>query len=363
MSGSRDRAELPTSLRLHRWLSEDPAWKSRPWSWRAMQRWLATWGSLNRTLGTGLAAQDPQAELQDPLMIVGPWRSGTTVLHELLSEATGLATPRSWQCMNACAFTLGKPPSSAWSRLRPMDTLEVHNNSPQEDEFALLTLGEASTYRAFLLPHRISEMTPLLTQDFWSERPQWQAAWEGFLRGVLHTTPSPLQPLLLKSPNHTYRLRSIVQRFPRVRLVWAMRDPVDVFQSNRKMWGAMFGMYGLSEPQRGALDRFLVNAIINAADAVTWCAQSMPREQLVAVSFDDLLVDPAAVISTACSRLGLQTDGHKLRQAIARLGTSRQERYGEPLPAGATHAIEALRLAYTRASASHGIDCVEPNRL
>src|SRR5580693_155514 len=44
---------------------------------------------------------------QDPVFILGLWRSGTTALHELLTAATDWVTPQTWQCFapSTCFLT------------------------------------------------------------------------------------------------------------------------------------------------------------------------------------------------------------------------------------------------------------------
>lgn len=159
--------------------------------------------------------------------------------------------------MNACAFQLGRPAPNGAALARPMDGLEIRADSPQEDEFALLTLGVDSAYRAFWMPQPLGELMHTLDPAWWQANPQWLEPWEAFLRGVLRKTPDARQPLILKSPNHTYRLPAIARRFPRVHATWMARPAARVFFSNRKMWHMMFAMHGLpgSAVDDAALDR------------------------------------------------------------------------------------------------------------
>ena len=107
-SGAWTTLALSDSL-LH-WLRGDPAWNDIPWLARASLRWQARLGSMNLRLSHATAAQHAPVPLVAPVLVVGPWRSGTTVLHQLLAAATGWPTPRTWQCMNGCAFALTSRP-------------------------------------------------------------------------------------------------------------------------------------------------------------------------------------------------------------------------------------------------------------
>ncbi|MDP2006317.1 MAG: sulfotransferase [Rubrivivax sp.] len=316
---------------LLRWLAADPQWRQLPLAWRTGATWRAAWGSLNTQLSARLstaALGEGVALPPDPLLIVGPWRSGTTVMHELLVAATGGTTPQTWQCMNAAAFQLGGAPRTGVALARPMDGLEIRADSPQEDEFALLTLGVPSAYRAFLMPHRLDELADTLDPAFWLARPEWLLAWETFLRGVWRSTPSARAPLILKSPNHSFRLPSILERFPAARVLWMARPAADVFHSNRKMWQAMFATHGLTAlGDAAALDRFLAIALQRAAELLRWCQRTLPPRQFSMAAQAKLRTDPEATTRAVLAALDLRADG-QLEDTLARIRKGRVEQHG-----------------------------------
>lgn len=340
----------PTTLQLTtpllRWLAADSQWRQLPLTWRAGAAWRATWGSVNARLSARMSATiaaESTAPLPDPLLIVGPWRSGTTVMHELLVAATGGIAPQTWQCMNAATFQIGKAPRVGVALARPMDGLEIRADSPQEDEFALLTLGVPSAYRAFLMPHRLGELTDTLNPDWWMAHPEWIAAWEGFLRGVMSNSGSTRLPLILKSPNHTFRLPAILTRFPAARVVWMARPASDIFLSNRKMWRAMFAAHGLTAlSDLAALDGFLATALERAADVLHWCRKTLPPRQFALVTHASLRSRPEAVTRSVLAALDLRADV-QLADALARIEQGRVEQHrGATLPAPAATACAAL---------------------
>lgn len=343
---------LSLSRPLLHWLRQDPAWPRLPAALRAKLAWQAGWGSVNASMARSLAQTAPlQPVLQDPVLIIGPWRSGTTVMHELLAAATGCSTPLTWQCMNACAFQLGTPRAATVALARPMDGLEIRHDSPQEDEFALLTLGAPSAYRAFWMPHRLGELHNTLSPAYWLADANWLPVWEGFLRGVLRSSGAAArQPLILKSPNHTFRLPAILRRFPKARVVWMARSASDVLASNRKMWRAMFDTHGLTAPDHAALDRFLAAALQGAAQVLTWCGHNLPSGQWCVVQHEALLADPQATVRNVCQQLlgGLPIDAAALERAVAGTAKGRIERYAavadlDPLIANAVHELDTAQ--------------------
>lgn len=338
---------LTLSRPLLAWLREDAHWQRLDWRVRAALAWKAGLGSLNARLSE--AQPRPRTDLA-PLLILGPWRSGTTVMHELLTAATGWATPLTWQCMDACAFRLSGAPRQQASIARPMDGLELGALSPQEDEFALLSLGQPSAYRAFWMPHRISELRPTLDPQYWLDHTDWLAPWESFLHAVQGGQPTA-PGLILKSPNHSFRARAILRRFPASKIVWMLRDPVACFHSNRKMWRQMFATHGLSQASDVALDGFLAQAFSYCADELDWARSTLPAGQFSCCTQEALHEQPANEVQRVLSALGLESAGRSamLQEAIARTRSGRVEVYSDALPEVALAAIEKLGEAQRRA--------------
>jgi hypothetical protein len=312
------RPTLALSRPLLDWLREDPRWAQQPLRLRAFLAWRAALGSLNARL----SAQQPTAALRRPLFIAGPWRSGSTVMHELLSAALGWPTPRTWQCLDPCAFRLQKAPRAGVSVARPMDGLELGPLSPQEDEFALLALGVDSAYRAFWQPQRLDELDHTLDPAHWLQA-DWLPSWEAFAGAV----QGEGQRLLLKSPNHSFRLPAVLARFPDAQIVWMLRDGAAVFASNRKMWSQMFATHGLGKPAPGALDRFLAQALARCAELLE--TLNLPSTQLAFCRQEQLQQQPQAEVERLLAQLGLQAqaDSAPLQLALDRVAKGRVEHY------------------------------------
>ena len=150
------------------------------------------------------------------------------------------------------------------------------------------------------------------------------------------------------------RIRSILQRFPKARLVWMSRDPVQVLMSNRKMWSAMFATHGLTQPVPGALDDFLRDALDAAAQTLAWCADKLPPERLVVVAHEALLARPADVVDDIGERLQLPraSSRNALHVALDHVRRGRVERYSQATPAPAEVACSALDAVHRIALAS-----------
>lgn len=333
---------LPMTRPLLHWLRADPRWSELPWSQRSLMTWHAHLGSLNARLSAGL--DGPQA-LPAPVLVLGPWRSGTTVMHELLVAATGYPSPRTWHCMNAPAFRL-RGGSRGEAAPRPMDGLPIGADSPQEDEFALLSLGVDSAYRGFLQPWRLAELRQTLDPAYWLQHAaDWLPAWHGFLRNVAVLEGKAAQAMVLKSPNHSFRLKALLQAHPDCRIVWMCRDPSEVLHSNRKMWTHMMERYALGARDAALLDEFLLLALERCGELIQQVLSGLPPDRMVACAQEDLQQHPEAVVAAICHRLNLPLNPVQLAQARQRLRGGRIEHY----PAmGADPRLAALQQAQAR---------------
>ena len=267
----------------------------------ALLKWHAYWFERNWATTSERLAEAALPE--DPVFILGLWRSGTTLLHELLSAATGWVTPKTWQCFNPSTCFLAGPPRERTIE-RPMDQGRIASHGPQEDEFALLLLGEPSAYRGFIDPRRLRECGTRL----WAGESDPLARWQTFLRGVAAGASTRL---LLKSPNHSFRLALLSERFPRAQFVWIGRHTGEVLASNAKMWRAMIDRYGLWGCPSGELEGFLEDMVRACTRVLGEQLRALPKERLLWVDFEALRAEPRAVLRAVLEFLGAEPLGER----------------------------------------------------
>lgn len=340
---------LPAGSELAAWLRSGPRSAAVPRTVLWTYRWRGYWFDNNWRRQEQLhPPRRFEGEAGHKLVFVmGFWRSGTTLLHELLASGPGMAAPRTWQCMNPSAFRIAGEPAAGVRATRPMDAVVVSALSPQEDEFALLARGAPSVYRAWLDPRRWEEALPALEQDTWLSLPAsaWLSDWRTFLGWCM---PEEAARLVIKSPNHVFRLRALQRLWPQARQVWTLRDPVDTWQSNRKMWRAMAERYGLWDGAAQDLDRLIFKALSEYAAALAWAPRTATW-----IDFDRLTNEPAGVLEELIERLGLGTWPNwrsRLEPLLAESAQRRPESYASAaaLPAYAEPVVAYVRGLHRR---------------
>lgn len=312
---------------LAEWIREGGRPARAPPGYGLRLRWHAHWFELNwRAQLARMPAGEPAA---GPLFIIGLWRSGTTVLHELVNACGGWVTPQTWQCFAPSTCFLTGAPARAAAVKRPMDQGLIATEGPQEDEFALLLLGEQSIYRGLIDPRRLLECGTAS----WSDGAGDLERWRRFVRGV---AASGNGRLLLKSPGHTFRIPSLRRLFPRARFIWIGRHPGEVLASNARMWSAMMGVYALWDCPSDIIQRFLREAVRACTAVLEHCLAEMTPEQLLWVDFEALQTDPERVLRQILRFAGGGTDpGERalatdIGRALASVPIHRGERAAMP---------------------------------
>src|SRR5205807_8390888 len=144
-----------------------------------------------------------------PLFIIGHWRTGTTLLHEMLILDERHTYPNTYECFEPNHFLLTERLITHWMPFlmpahRPMDNMAAGWDRPQEDEFALCMMGQPSPYLTIAFPNR----PPQDQEAFTLERlpPRQRRAWkDAFLLYLRQLTFKDPRRLVLKSPTHSCR--------------------------------------------------------------------------------------------------------------------------------------------------------------
>jgi hypothetical protein len=295
--------------------------------------------SISATLQRANArAQLASADCRGAVIVLGYWRSGTTLLHELLSVDPRYTFPTTHACMNPQNFLLSKaPPAGNHPAVtRPMDDMEVRPDSPQEDEFALLALGARSPYEALLVPDRLSEALKLADPEDLApaDNARWQSIFLDFLRGV--AVQGGKRPVILKSPTHGSRVTTLRRLLPDARFVLVVRDPYTNFESVIRMWRRMFETYSLGSipPEDEIREAVMADRPRFEAKLATGTA-GLPDNRFAAVPYESLANNMVVEIEKLYSRLELG-DFAIVRDAVAAEAERRRShRAKAQLPAAA----------------------------
>ncbi|MGO8688205.1 MAG: sulfotransferase family protein [Thermoguttaceae bacterium] len=307
----------------------------------------------------------------DPIFVIGHWRSGTTLLHELLVLDERHTYSDTYACFTPQHFLV-----SGWflrpllkvllPRRRPMDNMAAGWDRPQEDEFALCNMGGRSPYLTMAFPNRppqdqeYFDLEGLLPQA----RERWKRRMVWFLKCITLRHP---QRIVLKSPPHTFRIKALLELFPNARFIHIIRNPYVIFPSTIKLWKCLYRDQGLQVFNGKGLEEHVFETFNRMYEVFERQRRLIPPARLCEVRYEDLVADPIGQMRAVYRELELgefdrvlpairqyfadkadyQTNRFQLAPEqcaeIGRRWRSFIERYGYAAPPGAAGATEAGR--------------------
>lgn len=319
---------------------------------------------------------------EEPVFIIGHWRAGTTLLHELLVQDERHTYATTFECLVPNHFLISEDFATRWLRFllpsrRPMDNMPAGWEHPQEDEFALCNLGMPSPYLTMAFPNHPPQHTEYLTLEGLSERAlrRWKNAFFRFLQQITYRNP---RRIVLKSPAHTCRIRVLLEIFPGARFVHIVRDPFVVFPSTVHLWKKLYERHGLQRPTFAGLEDYVFDTFDRMYDKFENERGLIDPGRLCEVRYEDLVRDPIGEMQTVYEKLdlgdfdqalpaieeylagmeGYETNRYRLspelRDKIARRWESFIRQYGYSCePAGVGLAVSRAARARTAATSAN----------
>jgi omega-hydroxy-beta-dihydromenaquinone-9 sulfotransferase len=181
-------------------------------------------------------AQSPV--VKDPIIIIGHWRTGSTLLHQLMSLDKNLVAPSVFQVSLPDSFLVSEKyyrpvMSSMMSPTRPMDNVKLGFDEPQEDEYALLKLTGDSPLTDVIFHKSKNYFLKSYPDLNPKNSEEWKRAISNFCN-KLHFASN--KRILLKNPFHSMRIRLLLETFPDVKFIHIHRHPYKVIPSTINMW-------------------------------------------------------------------------------------------------------------------------------
>lgn len=244
-----------------------------------------------------------------PVFILGHWRSGTTLLHEYMILDDRFTFADTYACFAPSHFIFSGPfmrpfVSLLMPKKRPMDNMATGLDRPQEDEFALCALGVPSPYLNILFPNNPPICPEYLTLRDISdgERKSWLDRFEWLLKALTVACP---KRVLLKSPPHTARIKTFLERFPDAKFVHIHRNPYTLYPSTYNLWMKLSRIHGVQIPHGKNLEEKVFSDFERMYAAFDEDVKSLGEDQLVDIAFDELTARPVETLEKIYAKLGL----------------------------------------------------------
>jgi len=304
---------------------KDRFWYPRFWDGMTLRAWLKLlkagkyrvapirWAMSLLITGLAIVFNSPFAWLQKliydkkiretelegaPIFIIGHWRSGTTLLHEYMIRDARFSFADTYACfvpehfiMSRC--TLRPIAALLMPKKRPIDNMEAGFDRPQEDEFALASMGLPSPYRNIIFSNNgLNIDTEYLTLRNVSaeDRKTWLDGLDIFLKAL--TFQNPGKRIVLKSPPHTGRIKTLLERYPEAKFIHIHRNPYSIFPSTYNLWMRLSKDEGAQRPTGKGMEDYIFNSLNTMYDAFEEDVKHLPSNQFCDIAFKELTASP-----------------------------------------------------------------------
>jgi len=249
--------------------------------------------------------------LQDPVFIIGFYRSGTTFLHQLLASDPHLGSASTLHVIFP-DLSLGSGLLRSVLRTqvggpRGVDRVVQTTDLPEDDEPALANLTTCAFHhglyfpRSLLLAHRRYVMFEGVGE---AAVESWKDSYFHFVKKL--TFCSSGRRLVLKNPPHAARIPILREMFPDARFIYIHRDPYSLHPSLMHWLEWQLRSRGLQEVDLGEAQTAMMRIYEEVTRKYLKDRDSIPDRRLCEVSFEELEADPLGVAKTIYESLSLE---------------------------------------------------------
>lgn len=241
-------------------------------------------------------------QIEKPIFITGMPRSGSTFLHELLSQDPDNRSPRVWEIM----FPLPAPERDItghdwrvrranmnlwWFRrlapgadevypvraVTPHECLGMHSYTLMSEEF--IATARVPGYEKFL------HATGLRPAYLWQKR---------FLQHL--QSRYPLKRWILKSPDHLSALEELFSVFPDAAIIQTHRNPIDVLKSSMQLVEVLQGLF--ARPDRERIHEREAGLLAETMERSIRFRDQHPElaERFLDLNYSDIVSDPLGTV-------------------------------------------------------------------
>ena len=246
-----------------------------------------------------------------PVFIIGFWRSGTTLLHNLLCKdpdaayTTTLQTvfpnlvlTQSWWLKPVINFFL---PAK-----RPYDNVKMDMDYPQEEDFGLMNLQPLTIYKFFIYP---SEFDAIVDENLFTgqQAPEKVAKWKQAYRNMIAKAVINTggKRYIGKNPCHITRLELLLEMYPDAKFIFIHRHPHKVCESLYHFILSIFPGVQLQDVPESYKRETIVLLYKRIMETYLADRYKIPAENLVELRMDDFLDDIPGNLRSIYEKLDL----------------------------------------------------------
>jgi len=231
----------------------------------------------------------------DPVFIIGHWRTGSTLLHQIMNLDPNLHAPTLFQVAIPNSFLISYPYyrpvfNCVVAKHRPMDMVKLGMDEPQEDEYAIYRLTDTSPLEDLVFPK--SKTYFLLNSDKLDPKNKlnnWKSQVQSyFTKLYFHSNKT----IVSKNPFNSFRIQLLLNIFPQAKFIHIHRHPYDVIPSTIHMWDIVQRQNCLNNNCHCPEIKEVITVMDQLLTSIEQGFQLLPENQKAEIRFEDLEKNP-----------------------------------------------------------------------
>lgn len=240
-----------------------------------------------------------------PLIVLGHFRSGTTLLHNLLAR-----NKEDFHYMNSLplimpnGFLLFKDFEDKLSEIldkedRWVDNIPYRFKDPQEDHIVIAQDTGIGHSLCIVFGRCYNKFKPWYSLEEVSEtvRTTWKNSFIKLLKKLTFLQDKQVKKrILLKSPTHTAKVKLLLEVFPNAQFVYVHREPMRLFLSTAKLFEIFVLKNDVTNISNVELQDYILKQYNFFFKQYTATKELIPKGNLVELAYDDVSKDKLATM-------------------------------------------------------------------
>ncbi|HEX5420521.1 MAG TPA: sulfotransferase [Gammaproteobacteria bacterium] len=255
--------------------------------------------------------QVPDVERQTidaPVFIIGLPRTGTTLLHGLMSQDPANRVPLTWEVMYPAGYPNDPEHTAAirkrtasrlgWANRLAPEFKRIHPIAPDLPQECIAITAQVFMSIQFHTTHNVA------SYENWFERDSQELAYRFHYRLLQHLQARrPGKRWVLKAPGHLFALGALLARYPNAKVIQTHRDPLRVMASMASHATVLRRAFSdVAVPSEIAAD--WADRWAKALDSFLAVRDRSPDEQFFDVAYEEVENAPEATIERIYDFLG-----------------------------------------------------------
>ncbi len=245
----------------------------------------------------------------DPVIIIGHWRTGSTFLHQLLNLDKQFVTSNLFQASIPDSFLSSRKSyepimGKVLKGTRPMDQVRLGLDEPLEDEYALFRLSGYSPLERLIFP-KSKQYFLQLSPGFLPEGEkldQWKDAFVHFYKKLILENQ---KIILIKNPFHSLRINLLNEIFPNARYIHIIRHPYKVVPSTIRMWDIVGSQNAMNKKWTQPTTKEVAGFLLSMENQIKKDTKHLPQNRQSLIKFEDLEKNPVKMVQSIYNKLEL----------------------------------------------------------